>query len=158
MCVLLVKGVKHLADVCNSAGNLREQPAALRGILFVAVHPQRCVALLKGAFKTLTNDWCPAGRAGVVQMSHVDVAVQEMVRSCHMQLLGNCCRLEKVLLAGLVIETRATGQLIPPALMRCSPAEHGSLGSSPVRVRQAAAARSNRRSNKRCHSTHQWED
>lgn len=42
-------------------------------------------------------------------MSHVDAAVTEMFRSAHMQLLGNACRLEKVFLAALVLETRATG-------------------------------------------------
>ena len=54
-------------------------------------------------------------------MSHVDAAVQEMLRDPLMQLLGNCCRLEKVLLAGLVIESRATGPYIPSthALAAC---------------------------------------
>ena len=42
-------------------------------------------------------------------MAHVDLAVTEMFRAVHMQLLGNACRLEKILLAALVIETRATG-------------------------------------------------
>ncbi len=49
------------------------------------------------------------GRRGVVTMSHVDLAVTEMFRAVHMQLLGNTCRLEKLVLAALVIETRATG-------------------------------------------------
>ncbi len=43
-------------------------------------------------------------------MSHVDEAVTEMFRAVHMQLLGNTCRLEKMLLAALVTETRATGK------------------------------------------------
>ena len=42
-------------------------------------------------------------------MGHVDAAVTEMFRAVHMQLLGNTCRLEKLLLAALVMETRATG-------------------------------------------------
>ena len=42
-------------------------------------------------------------------MAHVDLAVTEMFRAVHMQMLGNACRLEKILLAALVIETRATG-------------------------------------------------
>lgn len=42
-------------------------------------------------------------------MGHVDAAIREMFRAVHMQLLGNACRLEKILLAALVIETRATG-------------------------------------------------
>ena len=42
-------------------------------------------------------------------MGHVDMAIREMFRAVHMQLLGNACRLEKLLLAALVIETRATG-------------------------------------------------
>ena len=45
----------------------------------------------------------------MVTMSHVDLAVTEMFRAVHMQLLGNTCRLEKLVLAALVIETRATG-------------------------------------------------
>jgi hypothetical protein len=43
-------------------------------------------------------------------ISHVDEAVTEMFRAVHMQLLGNTCRLEKMLLAALVTETRATGK------------------------------------------------
>ena len=42
-------------------------------------------------------------------MAHVDVAVTEMFRAVHMQLLGSCCRLEKLLLAALVIDMRASG-------------------------------------------------
>lgn len=42
-------------------------------------------------------------------MGHVDAAIREMFRAVHMQLLGNACRLEKILLAALVMETRATG-------------------------------------------------
>ena len=45
----------------------------------------------------------------MVTMAHVDLAVTEMFRAVHIQLLGNACRLEKILLAALVIETRATG-------------------------------------------------
>ena len=58
------------------------------------------------------------GAKGVVIMRHVDVAVTEMFRAVHMQLLGNACRLEKLLLAALVIETRAAGaHRIPPAAL-----------------------------------------
>jgi hypothetical protein len=42
-------------------------------------------------------------------MGHVDAAIREMFRAVHMQLLSNACRLEKILLAALVMETRATG-------------------------------------------------
>ena len=48
-------------------------------------------------------------KRGCVTMGHVDAAVTEMFRAVHMQLLGNTCRLEKLLLAALVMETRATG-------------------------------------------------
>jgi origin recognition complex subunit 1 len=48
-------------------------------------------------------------QAPVVQMAHVDVAITEMFRAVHMQLLGACCRLEKLLLAALVLDLRATG-------------------------------------------------
>ena len=46
-------------------------------------------------------------------MGHVDAAVTEMFRAVHMQLLGNTCRLEKLLLAALIMETRATGGCSP---------------------------------------------
>lgn len=48
-------------------------------------------------------------RAGVVVFGHVDVAIRDMFRAAHMQLLGNACRLEKILLAALVLDNRATG-------------------------------------------------
>ena len=38
-------------------------------------------------------------------------AVEEMFSAVHMQLLANCCRLEKMLLACLLLELRARGQL-----------------------------------------------
>ena len=57
------------------------------------------------------------GKQGVVTMAHVDLAVTEMFRAVHMQMLGNACRLEKILLAALVIETRATG--MPHSLSPC---------------------------------------
>ena len=50
-------------------------------------------------------------------MGHVDAAVTEMFRAVHMQLLGNTCRLEKLLLAALVMETRATGADPPVACL-----------------------------------------
>ncbi|CAL8469764.1 g9306 [Coccomyxa elongata] len=49
-------------------------------------------------------------KKGEVVMGHVDAAIREMFRAVHMRLLGNVCRLEKILLAALVIETRATGR------------------------------------------------
>jgi hypothetical protein len=44
-------------------------------------------------------------------MAHVDAAISEMFRAVHMQLLGNACRLEKLLMAALVLEMRATGTM-----------------------------------------------
>ena len=59
---------------------------------------------------SITDGAAAAGhRQPVVQMAHVDVAVTEMFRAVHMQLLGSCCRLEKLLLAALVIDMRASG-------------------------------------------------
>ena len=43
-------------------------------------------------------------------MEHVNQAVEEMFSAAHMQLLANCCRLEKMLLACLLLELRARGQ------------------------------------------------
>ena len=48
---------------------------------------------------------------GVVEMRHVDAAVQEMFSAVHMQLLGRACRLDKLLLVALMLETRATGTI-----------------------------------------------
>lgn len=46
-----------------------------------------------------------------VAMRHIHAAVEEMFSAAHMQLLGNACRLEKLLLAALLLETRARGEL-----------------------------------------------
>ena len=43
-------------------------------------------------------------------MSHVDAAMNEMFQATHMQLLRNCCRLEKLVLAAILLEGRALGE------------------------------------------------
>lgn len=43
-------------------------------------------------------------------MSHVDDAINEMFQATHMQMMRNCCRLEKMLLASIHMESRAKGQ------------------------------------------------
>ncbi len=45
-------------------------------------------------------------------MSHVDDAINEMFQATHMQMMRNCCRLEKMLLAAVLMESRARGQLL----------------------------------------------
>ena len=47
---------------------------------------------------------------GMVKMSHVDDAINEMFQATHMQMMRNCCRLEKMLLASIHMESRAKGQ------------------------------------------------
>lgn len=42
-------------------------------------------------------------------MSHVDEAINEMFQATHMQMMRSCCRLEKVLLAAILLESRAKG-------------------------------------------------
>lgn len=44
-------------------------------------------------------------------MAHIDQAIREMFGAVHMQLLGSCCQLDKLLLACLVMETNAQGEL-----------------------------------------------
>ncbi|KAK9855793.1 hypothetical protein WJX84_007438, partial [Apatococcus fuscideae] len=46
---------------------------------------------------------------GIVRMGHVDRVVQETANQAHMRLIGTAPRLEKALLACLLMETRATG-------------------------------------------------
>ena len=46
---------------------------------------------------------------GMVKMSHVDDAINEMFQATHMQMMRNCCRLEKMLLASIHLECRAKG-------------------------------------------------
>ncbi len=47
---------------------------------------------------------------GIVQMRHIDRVVQETTNQAHMRLIGSAPRLEKALLACLLMETRATGE------------------------------------------------
>ena len=56
-------------------------------------------------------------------MSHVDEAINEMFQATHMQMMRSCCRLEKVLLAAILLESRAKGELLPPS-PACSPVMH----------------------------------
>ena len=43
-------------------------------------------------------------------MRHINLAVEEMFNAAHMQLLSNCCRMDKILLAALLLELRAKGK------------------------------------------------
>lgn len=43
-------------------------------------------------------------------MRHINLAVEEMFNAVHMQLLLNCCRMDKLLLASLLLELRAKGE------------------------------------------------
>ncbi len=43
-------------------------------------------------------------------MRHINLAVEEMFNAAHMQLLFNCCRMDKILLAALLLELRAKGK------------------------------------------------
>ena len=47
--------------------------------------------------------------AGKVKMSHVDEAINEMFQATHMQMMRNCCRLDKTLLASILLESRSKG-------------------------------------------------
>lgn len=47
--------------------------------------------------------------AGKVKMSHVDQAINEMFQATHMQMMRNCCRLEQILLAAILLESRSKG-------------------------------------------------
>lgn len=44
-----------------------------------------------------------------VGMRHINLAVEEMFSAAHMQTLLNCCPLEKLVLAALILETKAQG-------------------------------------------------
>ena len=58
-------------------------------------------------FVARVSDAC---NIGIVKMSHVDDAINEMFQATHMQMMRNCCRLEKMLLASILMESRAKGQ------------------------------------------------
>jgi len=44
-----------------------------------------------------------------VGMRHINLAVEDMFSAAHMQLLASCCKLDKMLLASLLLELRAKG-------------------------------------------------
>ena len=44
-----------------------------------------------------------------VAMRHINLGVEQMFSAAHMQLLTSCCPLEKLVLASLVLETKAQG-------------------------------------------------
>ena len=58
---------------------------------------------------------------GIVRMGHVDRVVQETANQAHMRLIGTAPRLEKALLACLLMETRATGLSPHPTHSRATP-------------------------------------
>lgn len=70
----------------------------------VIVTPRMCVRASVNSSKSTV---C---HAGMVKMSHVDDAINEMFQATHMQMMRNCCRLEKMLLASIHMESRAKGE------------------------------------------------
>lgn len=66
-------------------------------------------------------------------MRHINLAVEDMFNTAHMQLLMNCCQLDKMLLASLLLELRAKGTAT--LVLKCSggldppPALNDSLNS-----------------------------
>jgi hypothetical protein len=53
--------------------------------------------------------WSP-GKPSLVTHQHVAAANQEMANALHMQLLKGCSTWQLLLLVGVVVEARATGQ------------------------------------------------
>ena len=50
--------------------------------------------------------------AAKVKMSHVDEAINEMFQATHMRMMRNCCRLDQILLASILLESRSKGKCI----------------------------------------------
>ena len=76
-------------------------------------------------------------------MSHVDAAMNEMFQATHMQLLRNCCRLEKLVLAATLLEGRAQGErrtLLTALTMLCKGWEsaHAAAGHTDAVVEDVA--------------------
>ena len=70
-------------------------------------------------------------------MSHVDAAMNEMFQATHMQLLRNCCRLEKLVLAAILLQGRAQGErrsVLSALTVFCKGWEsvHAAAGHTPV--------------------------
>ena len=65
-----------------------------------------------GSFCSMLSSLIDQGiyHTGMVKMSHVDDAINEMFQATHMQMMRNCCRLEKMLLASIHMESRAKGR------------------------------------------------
>lgn len=79
-----------------------------------------CLSQAKSAKDTITwtpSDLIPCGSFAChmpvlqVAMRHINLAVEEMFNAAHMHLLFNCCRLDKILLAALLLELRARGKI-----------------------------------------------
>ncbi|KAL3142669.1 hypothetical protein ABBQ38_002975 [Trebouxia sp. C0009 RCD-2024] len=93
---------------------------AARKVAAVSGDVRRCLELLRRAAEITEANTkqaaAPATTAsnhtqasGMVKMSHVDDAINEMFQATHMQMMRNCCRLEKMLLASIHMESRAKG-------------------------------------------------
>ncbi|KAA6424992.1 MAG: origin recognition complex subunit 1-like [Trebouxia sp. A1-2] len=81
---------------------------AARKVAAVSGDVRRCLELLRRAAE-ITEAKTKQAAASMVKMSHVDDAINEMFQATHMQMMRNCCRLEKMLLAAVLMESRARG-------------------------------------------------
>lgn len=79
--------------------------------------------------------------AGMVKMSHVDDAINEMFQATHMQMMRNCCRLEKMLLASIHMESRAKGKPMHEFTMICHVSLQGCMSKSKLSHMHSGAQR-----------------
>lgn len=73
-----------------------------------------------------------------VRLQQVDLAVRAMFGATHMQLLRTTCALDKLLLAGLLLETRATGAGCNPDAADGLHLQHGKVAWCRLRDAQVA--------------------
>ncbi len=99
---------RRVLEMCRRAAGFAEGQARAAGKL-----PEANAAPAEQAAEALK---------GIVKMGHVDRVVQETANQAHMRLISSAPRLEKALLACLLMETRATGLLLScPALAQLCP-------------------------------------
>ncbi|KAK9836005.1 hypothetical protein WJX81_005277 [Elliptochloris bilobata] len=95
--------VRRVLELCRKGAEVAAEEAAATA----AASPPAAGA---AAAPAAGNAPLGARSSGCVEMRHVDAAVQEMFSAAHMQLLGRACRLDKLLLVALMLETRFSGR------------------------------------------------
>lgn len=107
----LAAGTSNATPAADGAGASSSRPGATPGTSSKRHRAAASKAPAAAPPAGPESVWSP-GKPALVTHQHVAAANQEMANALHMQLLKGCSTWQLLLLVGVVVEARATGQVV----------------------------------------------